>query len=442
MKTISKFLSLMQLTHLFSFLLFALVMSNTAISQTATPSTVCYGCPVQLSCGSFWGCGLMGSSYFWTCNTSAWTSNLENPSLVPTVTDTYTLEVFTASAGYYKGSVTVFVNPPMSLSASTVPASCTSGSIGSLDLTVSGGCGPFAYQWDNGVLTEDNYIPSCGVNSVTVTDLCGTQTGSWKYEDIIIEASICDAGPYCQGSIDLTVSCGTAPYRFFWNNAATTEDISGLCSSSSYSYCVLVEDAHNLSKYCCWSITKTQSSCQANYLQNIDVPNGNEDCFDASQNLYVAGNGTTFHVDDGGTATMIAGEKISYFYGTRVFQGGSLHGYITTNGQFCGARKSDGGVNSKGISSESPHDIIKSENQWFTVYPNPTAGNLILELGEDVNPANVKVDIYAMRGEKVLSSELNGERKREFSLSDKPSGIYFIRVITGKQTGNTKILKR
>ncbi|MEI6456707.1 MAG: T9SS type A sorting domain-containing protein, partial [bacterium] len=72
----------------------------------------------------------------------------------------------------------------------------------------------------------------------------------------------------------------------------------------------------------------------------------------------------------------------------------------------------------------------------------PTTGNFILELKGEIPADEVRVDVYGIRGEKVLTGVMGGERKHEFSLLDRPVGIYFIRVITGSRSETAKIIKQ
>jgi hypothetical protein len=82
------------------------------------------------------------------------------------------------------------------------------------------------------------------------------------------------------------------------------------------------------------------------------------------------------------------------------------------------------------------------EQSFFKVYPNPTTGSFTLELSEVSETSVVKVEIYGMRGEKILNDQFTGEKKHEFSLESNPTGIYFIRVFCGDNLGSQKIIKQ
>ena len=81
---------------------------------------------------------------------------------------------------------------------------------------------------------------------------------------------------------------------------------------------------------------KSSTPTTINELENITIGNGVTNCYDATEVLRVADNGTTFEVEAGGNVTLIAGMQISLLPGTHVFEGGYLHGYITTTSEYCG----------------------------------------------------------------------------------------------------------
>ncbi|MDP1621336.1 MAG: T9SS type A sorting domain-containing protein [Bacteroidales bacterium] len=169
-------------------------------------------------------------------------------------------------------------------------------------------------------------------------------------------------------------------------------------------------------------------------LQNI-ILTGNE-CHDAIQSIYVAGGGTTFSIQNGGSATMIAGQNIKYLPTTTVQSGGYMWGYIAPGGPWCQAPS----IPAIALAADKfPRTI---EHSSFKIYPNPTSGNFILELTDESPEDKVTVDIYGICGEKVLTKVLNGEIKHEFLLTGMPVGIYFIRVIAGAKAETAKIIKQ
>jgi len=160
-------------------------------------------------------------------------------------------------------------------------------------------------------------------------------------------------------------------------------------------------------------------------------------CYNATETINVAGNNTTFTVQSGGSATMIAGQTIHYLPGATVQSGGYMWGYISPNGPFCVAPTMPAV-----ITGEEELLPIAAEKTFFKVYPNPTTGNFILEVKGEVLSEKLHVDVYGMQGEKVLTTEMDGEIKHEFSISDKPVGVYFIRVIVGSKAETLKIIKQ
>ncbi|MCK9420988.1 MAG: PKD domain-containing protein [Bacteroidales bacterium] len=177
-------------------------------------------------------------------------------------------------------------------------------------------------------------------------------------------------------------------------------------------------------------------------LSGINIENNQTNCYNATQTITVAGNNTTFTIQDGGSATMIAGQKINYLPGTRVYSGGYMSGYITTTDQYCGVSGLLPKVNETSNTNTEKPTIGSHVFQSFKVFPNPTTGNFILELPGEIESMQYHVEVYGMRGDKVLSEVLNGERRHEFLISDRPMGVYFIRVISENTTETAKIIKQ
>ncbi|MEI7980075.1 MAG: carbohydrate binding domain-containing protein [Bacteroidota bacterium] len=158
-------------------------------------------------------------------------------------------------------------------------------------------------------------------------------------------------------------------------------------------------------------------------------------CFDALQTIKVAGDGTIFSIQNGGGATMIAGKRILYFAGTIVSSGGYLWGHTSPSGPWCTAASMPAG-NTNQEESEG-----NKEEGFFTLYPNPTRGTFVLEFNTDAWEGNVLVDIYGMRGNKVLTAILHGEYRHLFSLSDEPPGIYLFHIVSGGRSETLRIVR-
>ncbi|MCB0818842.1 MAG: SprB repeat-containing protein, partial [Flavobacteriales bacterium] len=135
--------------------------------------------------------------------------------------------------------------------------SCAGGSDGSIDLTIAGGTGPYSTTWSHGPTTEDLAGLSAGSYDVDVLDANGcsaTASFSLTAPDVLESdmapsqfpgGSAVSCTGASDGSIDLTVSGGTAPMMISWSGpggfSANTEDIDDLGAGA---YTATVTDAN------------------------------------------------------------------------------------------------------------------------------------------------------------------------------------------------------
>lgn len=168
---------------------------------------------------------------------------------------------------------------PNAPSLSAIPTASTCGfSNGMIDLTVTGGAGPFTYLWSNGVTTEDLFNITSGQYDVTVTGSNGcSNTASVlvdNFDPVISLSGIVMANSACfsgNGSIDLSVT-PAGNYTYNWSGSQATEDIFGL-SSGTYSVtvsaggtCTAVEtfNVGSIANAPILSTTVTDASCNGN----------------------------------------------------------------------------------------------------------------------------------------------------------------------------------
>ncbi len=172
-------------------------------------------------------------------------------------------------------------------------------------------------------------------------------------------------------------------------------------------------------------------------VQNVTIPNAQTSCYNATSALFVAGGGTTFNVQSGGSATFIAGQRIDFLPGTLADTGSYMHGYITTNGQYCVTPA----FPQAGNESIPGRTQSLSASSFFSVYPNPTTGTLMISGSDGQSPDKIVVEIYKSQGEKLMTRELTGNGNHEIML-DGPAGFYFVRLVSGSRAETFKIIKQ
>jgi hypothetical protein len=181
-------------------------------------------------------------------------------------------------------------------------------------------------------------------------------------------------------------------------------------------------------------------------LQNIEIVNGQDECVAASQTIFVAGGGTTFNVNPGGSVTLTAGQNILFLDGTWLHNGGYLNAYIDTNGDYCNSIESmlaadevDAGLPE--IHKSGPGHEINIEaatSPFFKVYPNPSTGIIHIHFQEVSEHEPVFVEIYNALGNKIFYYRYS--INAELDLSFYPRGIYVIKVMKNDQTGISKVI--
>lgn len=177
-------------------------------------------------------------------------------------------------------------------------------------------------------------------------------------------------------------------------------------------------------------------------VQNTIVAENDILCFNATETVTLAGDGTFFIVESGGSAEVIAGQNILLRCGTNIHSGADFHAWITTNGGYCNLQTSL--LSSLNEEVPEKHSFLhESISNFFKVYPNPTTGIFTLDLLEELKEfSNIKVEIYTMQGQLIFSNELPVQQRHTLSLTERQPGIYLIRVLQNNNIGIVKIIKQ
>ena len=134
---------------------------------------------------------------------------------------------------------------------------------------------------------------------------------------------------------------------------------------------------------------------------------------------------------------MVAGLNILYLPGTFVGLGGYMDGYIVSDtASWCVTPPKVALVTGTNQNQQGMKQL------FYRIYPNPTSGAFTIELTDPLAFGKSLIEIYGMKGEKLMSYELTGEQKHEFSIAGKPAGIYLVRIISEQNSGTTRLFKQ
>jgi hypothetical protein len=123
----------------------------------------------------------------------------------------------------------------LSASATATPVSCFGGNNGAVSLAFNNVAYPLSYLWTNGATTPTLSNVSANSYQAQIIDANGCQllTGGIVIQPAYpLQANVQATNVSCfsgvsNGAINATVSGGTSPYTYSWNNGALTEHRNG-----------------------------------------------------------------------------------------------------------------------------------------------------------------------------------------------------------------------
>lgn len=181
--------------------------------------------------------------------TYRWSNEMNTEDVEGLPAGEYIFYVTDATGCEYTSGVIVVGEPDAiteSADAVVSDAACNGGADGSIDISIQGGTMPYTYVWTNGSTEEDPNDLSAGQHQATITDAngCTFLTPVFVIGEpaaISIVGTVTDAtcNGEASGSIDITVTGGTAPYDFDWSDGSSDED---LADAPAGEYTVTVTD--------------------------------------------------------------------------------------------------------------------------------------------------------------------------------------------------------
>ncbi|MBL7930443.1 MAG: T9SS type A sorting domain-containing protein [Bacteroidia bacterium] len=378
-----------------------MTVTTPTITIAASSTTVCPGTLVTLTVSG-------ASTYTWATNNSTNTTISLNPSSPVNISVIGTASNCPATANQF-----IMVNPAPSLSISASKTLvCTGSSVALGALGVSDD-----YQWSSGsIVSADTVHP---INT-TIYTLTGTfnNTGCSATTTIEITVfkptiSISPSSPTaCPGSVlTLTASGGTSNYS--WSPGGSMFTIQTVTANIPTTYTATAS-----------SPTTGGLNCPGTGTVMVNVfPNPNIGVTVSSPEI-CKGEGATITGTGGvtytwtGTNTNSASINVNPVVGYYVYsvQGTDANGCVGS------------GTVSLKVNSCAGLASYNTDEQIFSVYPNPNNGTFVVE-----SSSSLKLTLTNELGQVVKTLEFEGMDKEQVSVSELPKGVYFI---IGENNGN------
>jgi len=319
----------------------------------------------------------------------------------------YSYTITDSNGCYAFGSETVNAAPGLSVTTQGSDDQCSANGA-SASAVVAGGTPPFTYVWNNGGTMQTIGGLSSGTYTVSVTDANGcvglqtvTVTSSANGPQLgATHTNISCAGSN-DGTIDITVNSGTAPFSYDWGNGITSEDRLGLPAGI---YSVLVTDANG-----CLAVTSVQVSEPAPLtLTPYATPsNGN----DGTAAVNVNGGVPPFTYQwSNGQTTQVANGLAADTYSVIVVDANGC----TTQGTVV-------------VPMNTAVETIESLS-LFEIYPNPNNGLFTIQLEFSRSEA-IEIQIINTLGQIVKEYQETGKRfDMPVDISADAIGVYAIQV--------------
>lgn len=354
-------------------------------------------------------------------HTYSWSSGGTNATESNLAAGTYTVTVTDANGCTAVDSITIV--QPVAITASiTSNSPLCNGGTGDATVSSSGGTGPHTYSWSSGGTGATETNLAAGTYTVTVTDSLGCTaidsvtitepTALTASSNTTVDPSTCGGN---DGSIDITVSGGTAAYTYLWSNSNTNEDLTGLTAGM---YSATVTDAN---------------FCTTTFSVTLNDPNPPVVSLAIAQD-------TACTLD--GIFALTGGSPAGGAYsGTGVSAGNfnpasAVAGYNVITYTYTDPNTQCTGTNVDSIYVDPCAGIIDPVTAGnVSIYPNPSYGKFVIEL-----PANAQVIIYDALGQIVSNTYMNAGR-HDMSLEGNATGIYSVHVISGDQHEVIRLVK-
>jgi hypothetical protein len=175
-----------------------------------------------------------------------WSNGATSEDLTGLIAGSYSVVVSDIASCSANLTVNITASSTLSITPVATNVSCFQGASGAISLGVTGGSATYSYSWSNGATTQNISNLTAGSYSVTVSDAaqCSKTETVVINQPLALTALTTFTAPTCfngnDGSANVVVAGGTAPYSYSWSSGSLNSNASGL---SAGTYTCFVTDA-------------------------------------------------------------------------------------------------------------------------------------------------------------------------------------------------------
>ncbi|HTA82037.1 MAG TPA: T9SS type A sorting domain-containing protein [Bacteroidia bacterium] len=437
--------------------------------------TITSPAPVALITGTTQaGCGVSDGSASVTASggtapySYAWSTAATSTSISSIAAGTYS--VLVTDHNGCKDSIDASVSNasgPVATISSLVNVNCSTGVMGSISVSDSGGTTPYTYLWSNGATTSSIDSLVAGNYNVVVTDAGGCKGTTNATIGEVLPPAI----SICMVTVDVTTEYNTiiwdksstkkiASYNIYKESTAPGV-YSKIGSVKANSLCQFVDTLSNsLVQSWRYEISQVDSCGGESPLSlphktmhltiNVGATGGYNLIWDNYQGLSFS-KYYVYRDTVAGVANILIDSVLNngnFTYSNTPPKSGSYYYHMSINNpggctpsiqalNYNASKSNTGNVTFVGIAT------VDAEINSFDVYPNPNSGVFNLNISLANAKQNVSVRILNTMGQ-VLSNdnynEVSGKLKKLIDLSGYSKGIYLVQVITGNGSMYRKVV--
>lgn len=180
--------------------------------------------------------------------TFVWSNSANTQNISGLTANTYTVQFSDNVGCTATASATVSEPTLLQVSETHVNVTCNGLNNGSINITTTGGTPNYTYSWNDGNTAANRSSLSPGSYSVTIYDnnQCSASISVLITEPTVLNISETLVDEKCNGDqigqIQITTSGGASPYSYLWNDAATSQNRTGLAAGN---YSLTITDFNN-----------------------------------------------------------------------------------------------------------------------------------------------------------------------------------------------------